>query len=248
MPASSKPRPPHGGHDEGVTLEFGALVEGLHGWVPDDRGRGRSRRGAGRPAKLPAKRGKRDRPARIYQIKVGIRRATPPIWRRLELSADTSLAGLHGILQVAFGWDDAHMHVFRTSYGEFGVADAELGYRAEAPVTLEQVAPAVGDKIGYIYDFGDDWDLEIVVEKQHTATANSDRAGYPRCIGGRRAAPPEDSGGIGAYSHLVAALADADHPDHINVIDWLDMAHAQPDFDPAYFDPGAVNHALSRLR
>jgi Plasmid pRiA4b ORF-3-like protein len=53
---------------------------------------------------LPAKRTKSDQPAPIYQLKVGLRGATPPIWRRLEVPADTSLARLN-IIQVAFAWD-----------------------------------------------------------------------------------------------------------------------------------------------
>jgi hypothetical protein len=197
---------------------------------------------------LPAKRRKRDRPAPIYQVKVGICHAKPPIWRRLELSADTSLAGLHEIIQVAFDWDDDHMHVFHTPYGEFGVADAGLGYRSEAPVSLEQVAPSVGDKIGYTYDFGDDWNLEIVVENLHTTKSTADLTGYPRCTGGRRAAPPDDSGGIDAYTRFVAALADSDHPDHENAVDWLGYTNPHPYFDPAHFDTQTINNALSRLR
>ena len=61
--------------------------------------------------------------------------------RRLEVPADISLARLHRVIQVAFAWDDSHLHVFQTPYGQFGLGDAELGHRAEAPVTLEQVAP-----------------------------------------------------------------------------------------------------------
>jgi hypothetical protein len=175
MPASSKPKPPHGGHDERRTLELDVLAEALHEGVPSDTGHplvyGRSRRGAGRAAKLPAKRGTRDRPAPIYQIRVDIRHAKPPIWRRLELPP-----------------------------------------------------------IGYTYD----WDLEIVVEKHHTTTSamnsttesNAGPAGYPRCTGGRRTAPPEDSGGIHAHTHLVAALADPDHLDRDNALDWLGYANS----------------------
>ena len=67
---------------------------------------------------------------------------------------------------------------------------AELGHRAEKPVTLEQVAPGVGDKLGYLYDFGDNWEHDILVEKLLDRQAVT----YPRCIGGRRAAPPCTTG------------------------------------------------------
>jgi hypothetical protein len=117
MPASPTPKPPHGGHREDLTSLVQTLDQLLGGATRANRS-GLS--GPGRAAKLPAKRVRKERPAPIYQVKVGIRRAKPPIWRRLQLSADTSLATLHHIIQIAFGWDDYHLHVFHTPYGEFG--------------------------------------------------------------------------------------------------------------------------------
>ncbi len=75
-------------------------------------------------------------------------------------------------------------YVFETPYGCFGIADADLGHRAEAPVTLEQVAPAVNSKLRYTYDFGDDWDHDILVEN---VLKHNETAAFPRCTGGRRA-------------------------------------------------------------
>ncbi|MGW5576269.1 plasmid pRiA4b ORF-3 family protein [Micromonospora chokoriensis] len=196
-------------------------------------------RRAGGPAKLPAKRRKSAPPAPIYQIKVGLRGAKPPIWRRLELPADTSLATLHDIIQVAFGWNGSHLHVFETEYGDFGVADRELGYRAEAPVTLEQVASGVGDRFRYTYDFGDSWEHEIVVEKVLPRQAIA----YPRCTGGRRAAPPDDCGGVWGYAELVEVLGDPGHPDHGDRLEWFGLASAA-DFQPARFDAAEITQAL----
>ncbi|HWS33340.1 MAG TPA: plasmid pRiA4b ORF-3 family protein [Actinoplanes sp.] len=180
--------------------------------------------------RLPPKRKKSDGPAPVYQLKVGLRGAKPPIWRRLEVIADTSLAELHRLIQIAFGWNDGHLHVFETAYGDFGVADEELGHRAEKPVTLEQVAPEPGDKFRYVYDFGDDWQHDILVEK----VLDRQDGDYPRCTGGRRAAPPEDCGGIHGYHDLMAILADPEHPDHDDRVTWLGLDSAA-DFQPARF-------------
>ena len=243
LPASGKPKAPHADEDgRGVSAlemlaqlaksgEFGAGAPILP----------RSR--AAQP-KLPKKRKKSDGLAPVFQIKVGLRGAKPPIWRRLEVPADISLARLHAVIQTAFGWDDSHLHVFATPYGEFGVADAELGHRAESRVTLEQVAPGAQSKIRYTYDFGDDWEHDILVEK----TVDKDKsASYPRCTGGRRAAPPEDCGGVWGYADLVDVLSDADHPEHEDRLEWLGLDNAT-EFDPTSFDAEAVNRELSRLR
>jgi hypothetical protein len=247
LPVPSKPAAPHPGDAQG-----GVGLTALQMLLRLDGGAG-SAFGAGAPialrnrtavAALPAKRKKSDRPAPVYQIKVGLRGAKPPIWRRLQVPADVSLARLHSIIQIAFGWDDSHLHVFETPYGSFGIADADLDHRAEAPVTLEQVAPAANSKLRYTYDFGDDWEHEIVVEK---VLDRDDAATYPRCIGGRRAAPPEDCGGIWGYTDLVESLNDPDHPEHQDRLEWLGLDDAA-DFSPDSFDAQAVNDALSDLR
>jgi hypothetical protein len=237
MGALPKPvRPPavHGGNDQPAALELLAQL------AEQARQTGGRRPPRALSPELRAKRKKSDGPSPIYQIKVGLLGAKPPIWRRLELPGDTSLAELHHILQTAFAWENSHMHVFETPYGDFGVADRELGHRAEKPVTLEQVAPEAGDKVQYLYDFGDGWEHEIVVEKLLERQA----AAYPRCTGGRRAAPPDDCGGIWGYTELVDILSDPTHPEHEERLEWLSLQSAD-DFDPAQFDPAEVTRTLT---
>jgi hypothetical protein len=49
----------------------------------------------------------------VYQLKVSLRGISPMIWRRLLVPNTTTIAQLHGILQVAMGWEDVHLHRFR---------------------------------------------------------------------------------------------------------------------------------------
>ena len=242
LPAPGKPPAMHGDPDGLTAARLLAHLAGHGG--PVRGGLPIGRRGRGSLAALPPKRKKSDGPAPVYQIKVGLRDAKPPIWRRLELPADISLARLHLVIQVAFGWTDSHLHVFETPHGSFGTADADLGHRAEAPVTLEQVAPTADSKLRYTYDFGDNWDHDLLVEKvfdrDQTAT-------YPRCTGGRRAGPPEDCGGIWGYAELVESLGDPADPEHEDRLAWLGLDDAS-EFDPSNFDPAAVTRALSALR
>lgn len=65
----------------------------------------------------------------------------------------------------------------------------------------------------------------------------------PRCVGGERACPPEDCGGVPGYADLVDAMADRDHPERERFLEWLD----QP-FDPAAFDVADANRRLSVRR
>jgi len=247
LPALSKPKPPHSDAcAEGLAALAGiGLAEanelGLFD-PPDPQGQ----RWGQRPpaAKLPAKRPRSAPRAPIYQIKVGLRDSKPPIWRRLELPADASLATLHRVIQIAFGWEDDHLHIFETPYGEFGVTDADQGVRPEKSVTLEQVAPKEGDTLRYTYDLGDNWEHDVLVER---AVDREEMVRYPRCTGGRRAGPPEDCGGIWGYQQLLEVLADPSHPDHEDQMEWLGLDDPG-DLDPARFDADEVTQAIVRLR
>lgn len=182
----------------------------------------------------------RRRPAATLQLRVDIDGAKPPIWRRLEVPGDIPLRRLHGVLQTAFGWDGRHMYLFETEYGRFGAEDTGPAIQPDHDVTLEQVI--AGGPVRYVYDFGDNWVHSITVEQTRPVAARNPQA---RCTGGRRAAPPEDCGGIGGYRHLLEALADPAHDDHHDMIEWLGLATAD-EFRPAAFSVRAVDATLNR--
>ncbi|MFC5319289.1 plasmid pRiA4b ORF-3 family protein [Brachybacterium alimentarium] len=154
-------------------------------------------------------------------VRVDLHHAAPPIWRRLELRSDLTLAEVHDMLQVAFGWTGYHLwrfaaggHPFdRTSQLFLCPFDVDEGEDEGIPadeVHLGELLQQRGDQIGYVYDYGDDWELKIRVESVREASEDTPRA---RAIGGRRAAPPEDSGGITDAESLAEVLPDPSHFD-----------------------------------
>jgi len=64
-------------------------------------------------------------PPEIYQLKVTLLGTSPPIWRRLLVPADPTLAQLHDVLRAAIGWDEGHMHEFSIGQRRFGRSDPE---------------------------------------------------------------------------------------------------------------------------
>ncbi|MFI6368803.1 plasmid pRiA4b ORF-3 family protein [Nocardia sp. NPDC050630] len=241
LPASTKPKPPHGRWDEFDGTDLLAGFDRLAGPPGVFGGPAAPGPVTSRP-KLPAKRKTRDGQAPILQLRVDLRGAKPPIWRRLQVPGDIALRELHELLQVAFGWHSTHLYAFGTAYGGFGVPDPELGLRSDAKVTLEQVA-GPGTKLTYIYDFGDDWVHVIAVE--HTVP-RADGSAYPRCVGGRRKAPPEDCGGTWGYQELLEILDDPAHEEHEDRLQWLGID--RPDqHHPAHFDIDEVNDAFTAL-
>ncbi|WP_431900437.1 plasmid pRiA4b ORF-3 family protein [Nonomuraea sp. bgisy101] len=49
----------------------------------------------------------------VHQLKVTLRGVRPPVWRRVHVPSAANLAELHEAIQVVFGWQQHHLHVFR---------------------------------------------------------------------------------------------------------------------------------------
>ncbi len=177
----------------------------------------------------------------ILQVKMSLLGVSePPVWRRLLLPASLRLDRLHGVIQAAMGWEDYHMHVFADGARRYGLADRELGIHDERKVTLGQLLRRASQRVRYSYDFGDDWEHEILLEGVLVAEPD---VRYPVCIAGEGACPPEDCGGVWGYQDLRDALADPAHERHEEMLEWLGLQTAV-EFDPARFDVEEVNVAL----
>jgi hypothetical protein len=176
------------------------------------------------------------------QLKLSLRGVSkPPIWRRLLVPADMSLDRLHDVIQTSMGWTDTHLHVFSTAAGDYGVPDPELGFRNERNARLAQFLKQQGDRVQYVYDFGDGWEHDIVLEQRVDPGPG---VRLPGCLAGNGACPPEDSGGPWGYADLKDALADARHRDHHHMVDWLGPERAEQ-FDPAACDLAEINEVLA---
>jgi hypothetical protein len=131
----------------------------------------------------------------VYQLRVVLRDISPIIWRRLLVVADTSLAGLHDVLQIVFSWSGEHLHRFVIHGADY---DAYAGGDL-AQVRLVDLGLRETERFVYDYDPGVLWRHDIRVEQILAA----DPAGcYPRCTGGRRAGPPEECGGPWTFMEL----------------------------------------------
>ena len=78
------------------------------------------------------------------------------------------LCCLHDAIQVVMGWTDSHLHQFEKYGKNWGVPETvefgELDLIDESRVPVAEVLQAEGDSMLYVYDFGDNWRHEIVLE------------------------------------------------------------------------------------
>lgn len=185
----------------------------------------------------------------VYQIKVTLNDSKPPIWRRILVADTTTLIQLHTILQTVMGWDDYHLHMFTINDQIYGNPEddeyGDMGTKNETRFKLNQLVGREGFKFRYEYDFGDSWLHDLIVEKILPAdpSTGSGRVRYPVCIAGKRACPPEDSGGIWGYEEILEARANPKHPQHREYKEWIGE-----NFDPEFFDLNEVNERLRHPR
>ncbi|WP_460702428.1 plasmid pRiA4b ORF-3 family protein [Myceligenerans halotolerans] len=229
------------GKDEDELLrQFEAAIKGVHpqelraladGLLPGDlldAGPSTAREPAPRPSLRRAPRPD----VVVYQVRADLDEAGPAIWRRADLRSDLTLDVVHQVLQDLFGWTDSHLHRFALG-GRVWDRDSEVflcPHDAEDPdndtdgtptkdVRLDEVLAEPGDRLAYVYDYGDDWQVTLRLEQMLDGNPASPAA---ICTGGRMAAPPDDSRG-----------------------EFLDGGLAAVVDDPEHFDPAQVNEALS---
>lgn len=137
-------------------------------------------------------------PPIVYQLKVVLRGISPMIWRRLLVPGASTMADLHFILQIAFGWTDTHLHRFRIDSRDYGIARAGGRSFPDDPhqIRLTNLAFRPREHFLYEYDFHDHWQHDIRVEQIHPIEPGRPD---PYCIAGKRAGPPEDCGGARAF-------------------------------------------------
>ena len=130
----------------------------------------------------------------VYQFHFALRNISPRVWRRIELSANHSLADLQRAIQISFGWSDEYQHRFCIRHHYLGASrpGGLLLCGNPAAMTLSQFAFRVNERFTYEYNFYDGWVIDVCFEGEHDVKTKS---AYPRCIAGARRAPAEDSGG-----------------------------------------------------
>ena len=178
--------------------------------------------------------------AGIYQLKITLKGIRPPIWRRVQVPGAMRLAALHEVIQTVFGWTDTHLHQFYIGGQAYGQPDDfDEDVADENRVSLSEAAHARIKRFEYVYDFGDDWRHEVVVERIIGGNSGSER---PVCLAGKRHRPPEDCGGPWGYREFLKAVKNPGHEDHETLLESVGGR-----FDSEAFDLAAVNRALVAL-
>lgn len=137
-------------------------------------------------------------------LKLRLKGAQPPIWRDIAIPCKTTMADLHQYIQLAFGWDDEHLHNFTINRTiEFcskeAIIDSPYDAYDEAKYSVYEVLCSA-PKILYTYDFGDNWEVEITCKGEYLKEPVEN---YCQIVKSKGENPPEDCGGIYGFMELL---------------------------------------------
>lgn len=173
----------------------------------------------------------------------------PPIWRRLLAPDTLTFSDFHAAIQIALGWENSHLYEFNDGRGgniqisgdPMELFASEAGERSTS-IRLNALFKKPKQKLFYIYDFGDYWQHEVLLEKLQEEVIP-----IPMLLDGKGACPPEDCGGIHGYYQMVAALNTPSDPSksiEIDYHEWLGLEEGET-WDVHEFELGETNELLT---
>ncbi len=173
----------------------------------------------------------------IATVRIELEDTDPLIWREFEAPTSMTLKAFHQSIQAVMDWLDYHLWEFSDKACRYGppMADdwGDTPRRDAAKVRLRDICIPKKTTLTYVYDFGDDWRMRVIVSNIRQGDPNTE---YPLYVAGEHAAPPEDCGGLPGFYELLDALGDPAHPDHEEMHDIYDL-----------YDPAGVNEAQIRI-
>ena len=101
-----------------------------------------------------------------YLFKVSV---LPGVWRKIRLSHLHTLWNLHKAIQDAFDFDDDHLYSFFMDAKRYSKNVYESPFSENGPyvdeVKIGELELYEGQRILYLFDYGDCWEFDIVLEK-----------------------------------------------------------------------------------
>lgn len=186
----------------------------------------------------------------LFQFRIRIENiGDPPVWRKVIVPAQFSFLRFHKVIQASFGWENYHLFQFSPKgYGSFpsiGIPDPD-GFDDSTndckKIKIAEIFNKPGQKYTYIYDFGDDWEHKITLEK-----ITDEKSLIADCIDGDGACPPEDCGGPWGYENLKIIMGDPKNPEHNRMREWLGL-NKKGKWDAQTFNLRKTSEAVRRVR
>ena len=187
------------------------------------------------------------------KLKINLENMPVSVFRRMLVPADINMMQLHYVIQIAMGWEFAHL--FQFSDKKFrGSITIKIPFEDDfeysevvkpEEITLNSSFQKLRDAkpFYYEYDFGDSWLHKITFQKPSKKDLET-FAGVPVCVDAFGACPPEDVGGPWGYTDFLDAINNKKHPEYEEFREWIDLAPKEK-YDEEFVDIQQINQNLS---
>lgn len=183
-----------------------------------------------------------------YQLKIRLMLEHYDIWRRILIPARCTFEELHMAIQYTFGWFGYHLHEFSVVDQNYKAEEGTPLYaypkkirivdgedpeveqfleRDRYEVKYDTKTSLRGifqetDRCIYTYDFGDNWEHEIILEKVERNSHNR----IPYLLEQKGERPPEDVGGEGGFEEYMRIVSDPENPEYEFMVQWSENTRA----------------------
>ncbi len=149
-------------------------------------------------------------------------------------------------------WSDSHLHHFISNNVYYEPKDEDedgLGEFFTAKtmdytnIKVSQLLKKEKDTIEYEYDFGDNWEMKILLEK---ITQVDEEAFKPICLKAINSAPMEDCGGIMGYYYILDVLKDPKNKEYESIKEWMGF-ELEEEWDAKEGELEAINYNFKRF-
>lgn len=170
-----------------------------------------------------------------YTLRIKLRGISPSIWRKIVVPSSIKLTSLAEIIIEAMGWWNEHLHQFRKGnayYATKYMEEDEAGWsnsRWGGDYSIAHLLKKEKDNTVFEYDYGDSWEHDVTLSK--IEDFEEDETPYVRLLGGKRACPPEDCGGVPGYYDLCEAMKHPRSAHAKEMKEWLGHTFNPEEFD-----------------
>ncbi len=150
-------------------------------------------------------------------VKIMLQGAQPAVWRRVHLSNQLTLEEMHALMQTVMGWEDCHLF-------QFFAKEKAIPEEYYPQLKIASFLTEPGNEIEYCYDFGDNWQHIIRLEKILKRDIHP-----PKVTAGNGRCPEEDSGGIWNWNHLLKMRKKKNlDEEELEQLEWMGLLPDEP--------------------
>jgi len=191
------------------------------------------------------------------KIKIELTDLPHKCYRTLLVPQEINMRQLHFLIQISFGWFNAHLFEFKDAKWKstisIGMPDDEemewIGPPKQDAHKVQLINTFLEENSGkpfwYWYDFGDDWwhQIKFLKVSQKDITHFNEA---PICIKAEGKCPPEDVGGPWGYAGFLEVIKNKRHPEHQELKEWYGLEKGEV-YDEMDVDMAAINLMLSNF-